>query len=121
MTEDILGRAKNKGYHLNYLDKILDEFVDSNGICRECGQNHRLVPNFDYEMTNMDTFSELLQTRQKVRCTAPNYSSCRNIKYTGLSAKIFYFVLVVITVDSRETTDTKEMTMIPNDSGIDNR
>jgi hypothetical protein len=46
------------------IEDILDYFVDGNGICRTCGNNHSYQPNLNDIAYGMDIVTELFKKKR---------------------------------------------------------
>ena len=59
-SKDIKSKSTDPPNNIK-LEEILTYFVDENGICKECGQNHSKNPIYEYVKTSIDIIADLFR------------------------------------------------------------
>jgi len=63
-TDYILTDDEDKVFDTSDIEDILTYFVDRNGICKICGQDHSFKPTFEDIKTSIDVIPMLTQTKK---------------------------------------------------------
>jgi hypothetical protein len=50
--------------HLSSIENLLYQFVDDNGVCKTCGQDHRCMSTFKDVKTTIDIIRDLFHKRE---------------------------------------------------------
>jgi len=67
MTKNIIRNDTDKHFDISDIEDILACFVDDNGLCKTCGQDHSFRPTFEGVKTSIDdVISELFSPKKEI-------------------------------------------------------